>query len=273
MIDTALVSVLRRDRLVVAAALLTVTAVSWIYVVWLAADMEMGGMDMTGFRMIPAGTGLMMPALAPWQPIEFGFVFLMWAVMMVGMMVPSAAPMILLYARVGRQAVANGAPFAATGWFAAGYLLAWSIFAIAATAAQWALEQYALLTPMMESVSHVLGGIVLIAAGLYQWTPIKDVCLRQCRAPWSFIQTHGGFRKDAAGSLALGARHGAYCVGCCWALMALLFVGGVMNVLWIALVAVFVLAEKVVPAGRLLSRMAGAAFVLSGLWLITMHGR
>jgi predicted metal-binding membrane protein len=266
--DTALETVLRRDRIVVAAALVVITAIAWVYVLWLAADMEMGGMDMSGFRMIPAGMGLMMPALAPWQPIEFAFVFVMWGVMMVGMMTPSAAPMILLYLRVGRQAKTDGKLFAATAWFAIGYLMAWFVFALAATIAQWALEQYALLSPMMESVSQIFGGIVLIAAGLYQWTPIKDVCLRQCQTPLLFIQSHGGFRRDAVGSLALGVRHGAYCVGCCWVLMALLFVGGVMNALWIALIAIFVLVEKIIPVGRLISRIAGVGFVLMGMWLV-----
>ena len=268
MIETAIGSVLRRDRLIVTAALVILVVLAWAYMAWLAADMRMGGMDMTGFRMIPAGMGLMLPALAPWQPIEFAFVFVMWAVMMVGMMIPSATPMILLYASVGRQAAAAGKPFNATAWFAAGYLLIWFVFAAVATLLQWFLEQYAMLTPMMESASNILGGIVLIAAGLYQWTPIKDVCLRQCQAPWLFIQNHGGFRADAVGSLAIGARHGAYCVGCCWVVMALLFVGGVMNVLWIALIASFVLAEKIIPAGRILSRTAGVVFVLAGLWVV-----
>ena len=268
MTDAALESVLRRDRAIVAAALVIVTALAWAYVLWLAADMAIGGMEMTGFRMIPAGIGLMAPARAPWQPIEFAFVFAMWAVMMLGMMMPSATPMILLYARVGRQAAIAGKPFAATGWFAAGYLLIWAGFALTATTAQWALERFALLTPMLESVSGLFGGVVLIAAGLYQWTPLKDVCLRQCQAPWLFIQRHGGFRRDAAGSLALGMRHGCYCVGCCWVLMALLFVGGVMNVLWIAAIAIFVLAEKVIPAGRLISRIAGVGFVAAGVWLL-----
>jgi predicted metal-binding membrane protein len=268
MIDAALESVLRRDRIVVIAAIVTLTALAWIYVLWLATDMAMGGMEMDGLRMVPAGIGLMAPALAPWQSIEFALVFIMWAVMMVGMMTPSSAPMILLYARVGRQAMSDGKPFAPTGWFAAGYLLAWIAFALAATVAQWALEQHALLTPMMEGVSNVFGGFVLIATGLYQWTPIKDVCLRQCQAPWLFIQNHGGFRRDARGSLKLGARHGVYCVGCCWVLMALLFVGGVMNVLWIALISVYVLAEKVIPAGRLISRVAGLGFVVAGVTLV-----
>jgi predicted metal-binding membrane protein len=269
MSDTALEAMLRRDRAVVLAALAVITALAWADLVWLANDMWMGGMDMTGFRMIPAGRGLMMPTTAPWQPIEFAYVFAMWVVMMIGMMTPSVAPMILVYARVGRHAVAQGKPFAASAWFAAGYLLAWTAFSLAATSAQWALERAALLTPMMESASAILGGGVLIAAGLYQWTPLKDACLSYCQAPLTFIMRHGGFRPDPAGAIALGFRHGAYCIGCCWALMALLFVGGVMNLLWIAALAILVLVEKAVPFGRLIARLAGLAFIAAGAWLLT----
>jgi predicted metal-binding membrane protein len=268
MADAALEAVLRRDRAIVVAALVILTALAWAYVRWLAVDMEMGGMDMSGFRMIPAGMGLMMPATAPWSALEFAFVFVMWAVMMIGMMTPSAAPMILLYARVGRQAAQQGQPLAASAYFSAGYLVAWIGFALAASLAQWALERSALLSPMMEGASDVFGGAVLIGAGLYQWTPLKDACLRQCQAPWLFIQRHGGFRRDARGALAFGLRHGGYCIGCCWALMALLFVGGVMNVLWIAAIAILVLVEKIVPAGRIISRTAGAVFFAGGAWLI-----
>src|SRR5690242_4453954 len=230
--------------------------------------MEMGGMDMAEFRMIPAGLGLMMPATAPWQPIEFGFVFAMWVVMMVGMMTPSAAPMILLYARVGRQAALQHTPFAPTSWFAGGYLLAWIGFAFVATFAQWAVERWRWLTPSMAVSSTVLSGLVLITAGLYQWTPIKDACLRHCQAPLQFIQQHGGFRADARGSLTLGIRHGAYCIGCCWVLMALLFVGGVMNVLWIASIMIFVLLEKLIPARRLISHVSGGVFLAAGVVVI-----
>src|SRR5437762_4887963 len=146
MVDTTLAAILRRDRVIVTATLIILTVLAWGYVLWLVADMDMGGMDMSGFRMIPAGIGLMKPATAPWNAIEFAFVFAMWAVMMVGMMTPSALPMILLYARVGRQAASQGKPLAATGWFAAGYFLMWTAFALAATSAQWALERASLLT-------------------------------------------------------------------------------------------------------------------------------
>jgi predicted metal-binding membrane protein len=120
----------------------------------------------------------------------------------------------------------------------------------------------------MEGASEIFSAVVLIAAGLYQWTLLKDACLRQCQAPWLFIQRHGGFRRDATGSLGLGIRHGAYCVGCCWALMALLFVGGIMNVIWIAAIAVLVLMEKVSPVGRTVARIAGAGFLAGGAWLL-----
>lgn len=268
----AIEAVLRRDGVIVIAALAIITALAWADLVWLADDMAMGGMDMTGYRMIPAGQGLMMPVRASWQPIEFAYVFVMWVVMMIGMMTPSVAPMILIYARVGRQAAQQGKPFAASAWFAAGYLLSWTVFSLAATSAQWGLQRAALLTPMMESASNVLGGVVLIAAGLYQWTPLKNACLAYCQAPLTFIMRYGGFRREPTGALALGFRHGIYCVGCCWALMALLFVGGVMNLFWIAALAILILLEKVLPFGRILARLAGFAFAATGAWLLMQGG-
>lgn len=251
---------LRRDRYIVAAALLAITALSWAYLLRFAADMAMPGMN-------SADMAAMMAPRA-WTPYDFGFMLLMWIVMMIGMMTPSAAPVILLYARVGRQAAQRGRTFAATGWFAAGYLLAWAGFSLAATFAQWMLERLTLLSPMMTSTSGRFNGIVLIAIGVYQWTPWKYACLAQCQAPLSFIQRHGGFRPQATASLRLGALHGAYCVACCWALMALLFIGGVMNVLWIAGIAMLVLLEKAVPAGRLVPRLAGLVCIAAGIWFL-----
>src|SRR5262245_24010005 len=157
--------IVRRDRLVVAVSLGVLMAVAWAYVLWLADDMDMSGMDMTGMRMMSTALGLLLPANEPWRLVEFAFVFVMWLVMMVGMMAPSAAPMILMYARAGRHAAASGAPFAPTGWFVAGYFLAWTGFSLVATLVQWALERLALLDADMASASHVLGGIVLAAAG------------------------------------------------------------------------------------------------------------
>jgi predicted metal-binding membrane protein len=262
-------NVLRRDRLIVLAALVTLMILAWSYVLHLAAQMNMSGMDMTGFRMAATAAGMVMtPSFQSWTPLEFIFTLAMWVVMMVGMMIPSAAPMVLLYARVGRQAAVQGKTFASTLWFLAGYILAWIGFSFTATIAQWVLDRAALLNSQMAAASGILGGVVLIAAGIYQWTPLKDQCLTQCQTPIVFIQRHGGFRRDPAGSLRLGMAHGVYCVGCCWALMALLFVGGVMNVLWIAVIATLVLAEKIIPAGRLIPRLAGVMFVVGGIWTI-----
>ena len=235
------------------------------YLLWLSAEMDMGSMDMSSFRINPSGTRLMMPAHTPWQAMEFASVFTMWTVMMVGMMTPSAAPMILMYARMGRTVELQGRPLVATVWFVAGYFLVWAAFSLLATLVQWALERAALLDPAMASTSKILGGLVFIAAGSYQWTRLKDICLAECQMPFAFLLRHGGFRHDAAGCLMLGVRHGTYCVGCCWALMTLLFVGGVMNVLWIVLFALLILVEKVTSFGRLIAPLAGAVFVTAGV--------
>ena len=175
----------------------------------------------------------------------------------------------LMYARVGRQGKAEGKPFAATGWFATGYFLAWISFSLVATFVQWVFERMALLDFRMMSISSLLAGIVLIAAGAYQWTPLKDVCLAQCQTPFQFLMRHGGFRSDLRGCVLLGFQHGGYCVGCCWVLMALLFVGGVMNVLWIALLSLLVLLEKLTPVGRWIARTAGVACILTGAWMLS----
>jgi predicted metal-binding membrane protein len=246
-LDRALERVLRRDQIVVAAALAALALAAWA---WL---LSMAAMDMSGHH------AHALPRLAA--------IFVMWAVMMVGMMTPSAAPMILLYARVGRQAQRDGKPFAAIAWFAGGYLAAWIGFSLIATAAHRSLAHVAILTREMASGTRVFSAVVLVAAGLYQWSSLKDRCLANCRSPLAFVQRHGGFRRALRAALRLGLLHGLYCIGCCWALMALVFVGGVMNVLWIAAIAAAVLAEKVLPFGRTVSRTAGAALVVAGLWI------
>ena len=178
--------------------------------------------------------------------------------------------MILIYARVGHHAAGEGRSLAASAWFALGYLLSWTTFALAATSAQWVLERAALLTQAMESASNILGATILIIAGLYQWTPFKNACLSYCQTPLGFILRYG-FRREATGALALGFRHGLYCIGCCWAVMALLFVAGVMNLFWIAALSALVLVEKVVPLGRLVPRIAGIAFMAGGALLLIQN--
>jgi predicted metal-binding membrane protein len=263
-------AVLRHDRNVVVLALTLLTALAWSYLLWLSADMSMGGMDMGDFRMLPSGMGLMVPAHTPWLAMEFGYVFVMWTVMMVGMMTPSAVPMILMYARAGRQTEAQGTPFAATTWFTAGYFLVWVAFSLLATLVQWALERAGLLDNAMASTSNILGGFFFVMAGTYQWTRLKETCLTECQRPFAFLMRHGGFRRDAPGSLTLGLRHGAYCVGCCLALPTLLFVGGVMNVLWIGLLALLILLKKIIPLGCLPARFVGIVCIAGGVWMFFM---
>jgi predicted metal-binding membrane protein len=261
---------LRRDRRVIAAALAALAIVAWSYTLWLARLMRMPGMGTPDVRMdanplAPA----MVPQIQPWSAAEFALLFAMWAIMMVGMMTPSAAPMVLLYARVARQAAAGGRAIASTWWFFGGYLLAWTLFSVAATTGQWALERAALLTGSMALASEMLAAAILLAAGCYQFTPLKRACLSHCQAPLTFLQGHGGFRRTARGALSLGLRHGAYCVGCCWALMLLLFAVGIMNALWLAALAAFVLLERLLPATRLPSYAAGAALIVGALWMVS----
>ncbi|MDX2277196.1 MAG: DUF2182 domain-containing protein [Hyphomonadaceae bacterium] len=276
MSEALLEQALRRDRLIGIVAIVIIAALAWAYIIWLSFNMpmapapmpdmpDMPGMDMSGMEMT-------MPAVATWDPPRFALTFVMWAVMMVAMMLPSAAPMILLYARVGRSAAAQGRVFASASFFALGYVLAWTVFSLAAALGQFALTQAALLSPMAALSTPWLGAAALIAAGLYQWSPLKDICLQKCRAPLAFIQAHGGFKSNAGGAVRIGLRHGLYCIGCCWLLMALLFVGGVMNLLWVAALAILVLAEKVLPGGRWIARIAGAAFVAGGLGLLFLGG-
>ena len=191
-------AVLRRDRIIIILALALLTGLAWSYLLWLSADMSMGGIDMTGLRMIPSGMGLMIPTEMPWRPMEFAFVFAMWTVMMVGMMTSSAAPMILMYARVGRKTQAHGRPLAATVWFATGYFLVWTAFALLATLMQWAFERTALLDSAMTSTSKLVGGLLFVAAGSYQWTRLKDRCLTQCQKPFAFLMRRGRLSRRRA---------------------------------------------------------------------------
>lgn len=195
----------------------------------------------------------------------FAFMFVMWFVMMVAMMLPSAAPMILTFAAIQRRRQAQGGAIVPTGVFVAGYLAIWAAFSLLATSAQFGLEHAALVSPMMGKAAPWLGAALLVGAGLFQFAPLKDVCLDKCRSPIGFIMTE--WRDGARGALVMGLRHGAFCTGCCWALMALLFVGGVMNLLWVAVLALFVLIEKVLPAGGRLGKAGGALLVAWGAWI------
>ena len=247
--DAAIEYVLKRDRWVVLAGLAGITALAWVYLAVFAAGMD--------------GMTIAMAQVEPWTALDVALMVVMWAVMMVAMMVPSAAPMILLYALVARKSRGPDRPVASTSAFAAGYIVVWIGFSLAATAAQWALEQAALLSPMMVSTSPFLGGALLIGAGVYQWTPLKQVCLENCRSPIEFLSR--SWRPGGLGALRMGIAHGAFCVGCCWVLMGLLFFCGVMNLLWIAAIAIFVLIEKLAPLGAHAGRVSGALLAAAGL--------
>ena len=252
-------SVARRDRRVVLFGLFAVTALAWLYLVLMARDMG---------AMPSMGDALARPRAAPWTAVDFVLMFVMWAVMMVGMMLPSASPMILMFARINRGRGGKVGPLVPTGIFVAGYVAVWTAFSLAATVAQWILQDVGLLSPMMAGTSALFGGLVLVAAGIYQWTPLKHACLRHCQTPLGFLMTR--WRDGTGGAFRMGLGHGAYCVGCCWVLMALLFVGGVMNLVWVAALAALVFAEKIVPPGPWPPRIAGAVLFSWGAWVLAM---
>ena len=248
----------RRDRLVLAAALAAVVLAAWAWLI-AGAGMGMNAVEMTA--MAGMDGWLMQPAT--WTAGYALMIFGMWWVMMVAMMLPSATPMLLLHARVARGAKAAGrVTLTSTALFAAGYLLAWGGFSLLATSAQWGLEAARVLSPMLQTSNRWLGAGILLAAGLWQLTPLKAGCLRHCRSPLSFLVGH--WRDGRLGALRMGLEHGVFCLGCCWFLMLLLFFGGVMNLYWIAGLAVFVLLEKTIPFGHWLARVAGIALVACG---------
>jgi predicted metal-binding membrane protein len=204
----------------------------------MSAMMDVGGMDMG------------------WTKGEWGYLVAMWSIMMVAMMLPSALPTIMLVARVPR----------ATPGFITGYLLAWGAYSLVAATIQWTLHRTLLVSDAMVSVSPLLSGALLLAAGAFQFTPLKAKCVAHCRSPLSFLLRH--WQEGPSGALRMGIRHGTYCVGCCWALMALLFVLGVMNLLWVTGLAVLVLLEKVLPAGKWVTRGGGAALLVWGIFVL-----
>jgi predicted metal-binding membrane protein len=204
----------------------------------------------------------------PWTLTDAALTFVMWAVMMVAMMTPSAAPVVLLFAGTQRLRGAERIPLIAIV-FGAGYLLVWTAFSAAAAGVHWALHQAAMLSPAMSTSSAWLGGGILVAAGIYQLTPSKRACLTHCQSPLGFLMSH--WRNGTAGALRMGIAHGMYCVGCCWALMCVLFVVGVMNLAWVAALAIFVLVEKIEPRGAIVARVAGGAMIAAGVLLWT-HG-
>lgn len=249
-IETAL----RRDRIIVLLGLAVIAILAWVYTVHEA--WEMNNMD------IETCMGL---STKSWGMTDLTLLFLMWTVMMAAMMIPSVSQVVLLYARTMRMRGHEGGVVKPAGVFVLGYLASWTGFSLIAALAQWGLHEAALLSPMMVSTSHLLGGAILIAAGVFQLTPLKHACLSHCRSPLGFLVTE--WREGTRGAFVMGLRHGTYCVGCCWLLMAVLFVTGVMSLLWVAIISAFVLIEKLAPSGQWVARTAGVLLAGYGLWM------
>jgi len=246
--------VLRHERTVTLAGLTALVALAWIYLLRLSHEaVSMAEMGMAH--------------LGPWTPADAALAAGMWSVMMVAMMLPSAAPMILVFVTVNlRRGLDANAPYVSTGLFTLGYLLVWGVFSVGATAAQWGSQRAAVLAEAPLALTPLAGAAVLVAAGLWQLTPLKYACLARCQSPIGFLLAE--WRQGRRGALVMGLRHGLYCLGCCWALMALLFVGGVMNLAWVAAIATFVLVEKTVPAGRVVGWLSGGALIAGGVVML-----
>jgi predicted metal-binding membrane protein len=262
---TTLEVLLRRERAVTAIGLAALTLLAWIYV-WQGAGMGMSALDMTTFTLFPHAQAEPMPGMAM-PAITWVTVVSMWWVMMIAMMTPSAAPLLLLYGLVLRHAAARNQPgvvHVSSVFLVIGYLAVWLAFSMGAAGLQYLLQRAGLISAMMLSSQNAwLSAFVLVGAGVYQLSPLKRACLSYCRGPVAFLTAH--WHPGRIGAFVMGLEHGAWCVGCCWMLMILLFVGGAMNLAWIALIALLVLVEKVIPHGVTMSRVAGGILIVWGL--------
>jgi predicted metal-binding membrane protein len=250
-IDAGIHALLGRERLVVLSALAAMTGLAWAYVLHMAGMPTPGGTSMTP---------------APWDTARFLGMLVMWIIMMIGMMVPSAAPVVLLFAALQKKMRPAPLIYSPAALFMCGYLAVWTGFSVLATVAQWQLSEAALFSESSMKAAPGLGAVLLLLAGLYQLMPWKNACLSRCRSPVEFLVRHR--RHGPLGPLVIGLHHGAYCLGCCWMLMALLFALGVMSLLWVAAITVFVFAEKAFPGGPLLSRAAGVLLLGAGALLL-----
>jgi predicted metal-binding membrane protein len=245
------------DRFAVTALLALVMALAWAFTIHQAHVMQ--DMDAAMQRDMAMSMNDMVPA---WTAVDMALLFIMWTAMMAAMMVPGASPMVAVFATINRRRRARSAPHVPTAIFLLGYLAVWSGFSLVATAAQWLLQSCGLLTPMMESSSYYWSAALFIAAGLYQFSPFKQMCLAYCRSPESFILTE--WRDGSLGAVIMGVRHGLFCMGCCAALMTLLFAVAVMDLRWVAALTMLVTAEKLLPGGKTLQVGIGIVLILAG---------
>jgi predicted metal-binding membrane protein len=258
-------SLLRRERIILYSLIGLLFVLAGLYTVY-GVGMRMTALEMTAMRGMRDMPGPNAPG--DWPPAYAVLVFLMWWVMMIAMMLPSVSPTVLIYAALLRRGSDPVRAPAISTAFLTGYLAAWAGFSALAATLQWGLEALGIVSATMMTLTQTIpGAIVLIAAGAFQFTPLKQACLRHCRSPVEFITQRR--RGGTSGAFAMGIEHGVYCLGCCWFLMALLFVGGIMNLHWIVGLAALVAMEKLVPHGYLLSKIAGAGLILWGgliLW-------
>jgi predicted metal-binding membrane protein len=250
-------SVLKQDRTVLVIGIVVIIVMSWGYMFYLAGTMNSVSMNMVN------------PVMDRWDFPELIFLFTMWTVMMIAMMMPSATPMLLTFSKIKRQNIRFPSLLLATLIFLLGYLAVWTAFSLLAALIQWYLHNISILSDMMVSNNPLFGGILLVFAGVFQFTPLKKACLNHCRSPLGFLLNE--WKDGKLGAFSMGFNHGLYCVGCCWLLMALLFVTGVMNLMWVAIIAVFVLMEKIIPSDKLLSHTAGTIIILYGIWLVSAN--
>jgi predicted metal-binding membrane protein len=251
---TLLESALRHDRSIVIGGLALVAAVSWWWILAMSADMYGPMTGASAWSMT-----------STWDARHLLLLFAMWAVMMMAMMLPSAAPMLMLYIAVVRRSDESTLVRRVYA-LAGGYLLVWTIFSVAAAAGQRVLTAGAIVSPMMGLANPTVGGVVLLLVAAYQFTPLKRGCLDACRSPFGLVTRY--WRSGTHGAFTMGVRHGIYCLGCCWALMLLLFVGGVMNAWIIAGLTLFVLVEKIASFGKMASRVGGITLAVLGIWLL-----
>ena len=246
-----------RDRGIIWACVLAIVTMAWAYLFYLDHQMS-SSMDHARDM---AAMGMSMDRT--WTASDVAFTFAMWAVMMVGMMAASAAPVLLLFAAAHARRGSRGVPWFVLA-FGLGYIVVWVGFSALAALGQWVLHDAGMLSPAMRASSAAVSGVILCVAGVYQLTSLKRACLTQCQSPIGFFMT--GWRGGMRGAITMGMRHGEYCLGCCWALMCVLFVVGIMNLLWVAALALFVLVEKVAFPGVLIARAGGIALIAAGLW-------
>ena len=251
----------RRDRALIASCIVLITGLAWAWLVLLNRHMT-SSIEADGMM---AAMGMVLNH--PWGASELLLTFVMWSVMMVGMMALSALPVLLLFAGMQAQR-ANRGVVPALPSFGLGYLVVWLAFSACATAAQWALHERALLSSAMATTSTIFAGVTLVMAGVYQLTPLKTGCLARCQSPLGFLMSN--WREGSSGAFLMGFRHGIFCLGCCWALMAVLFVVGVMNLAWVGVLTLFILVERIVPTGDRVSRVGGA--ILIGLGAVLLSG-